>query len=253
MRVLDLFSGIGGFSLGLERAGMETVAFCEIEDYPVKVLKKHWPDVPIAKDIRKLSYNYKTKELIYDGEVIYVGPIDLICGGFPCQPFSVAGKQRGKEDDRHLWPEMFRLIKEIRPTWVVGENVAGFIKMALDDVLANLESEGYATRPFVIPACAVGAVHRRDRVWIVGYSEHNGWNGSENGQSNSSRNDRNETRQKQVIEFARPSCSRSDDADTNNREGKRLRQHCNKVLQKQKTNGRDEICFREDVNGGGGG
>ena len=159
MKVLDLFSGIGGFSLGLERAGMETVAFCEIEDYPRKILKKHWPDVPIYKDVREL-----------DGKK-YRNSVDVVCGGFPCQPFSVAGKQRGIEDDRHLWPEMLRIIKEVRPTWVIGENVAGFIRMALDDVLLDLETEGYTTQSFVIPACAVGGVHRRDRVWIVAYRE----------------------------------------------------------------------------------
>jgi len=155
VRVLDLFSGIGGFSLGLERAGMETVAFCEIEDYPRRVLAKHWPDVPIHKDIREL-----------DGEQ-YRGTVDLICGGYPCQPFSTAGKRAGQEDDRHLWPEYLRLIREIRPRWIIGENVAGHISMGLDDVLADMEGEGYAWEAFVIPACAVDAKHRRDRVWIV--------------------------------------------------------------------------------------
>jgi len=123
MKVLDLFSGIGGFSLGLERAGMETVAFCEIEPFPCKILKKHWPHIPIFNDVRSLDYD---------------GRVDVICGGFPCQPFSVAGKQKGKEDDRHLWPAMFNLIKKHRPNWVIGENVAGLINMGLDDVLADL-------------------------------------------------------------------------------------------------------------------
>ena len=154
MRVLDLFSGIGGFSLGLERAGMETVAFCEIEEFPRKVLAKHWPGVPIHKDIRELK-----------GDAI--GPVDLICGGYPCQPFSTAGKRGGASDDRHLWPEYLRLIQELRPSWVIGENVAGHISMGLDQVLADLEGEGYTWEAFVIPACAVDAPHRRDRVWVV--------------------------------------------------------------------------------------
>ena len=158
MKVLDLFSGIGGFSLGLERAGFETVAFCEIEEYPRKILKKHWPDVPIHKDIRSL-----------DGHQ-YRGTVDVICGGFPCQPFSVAGKQRGETDDRHLWPEMLRIIKEVQPTYVIGENVSGFVSMALDDVSSDLENEGYEVQSFIIPACAVNAVHRRDRVWLVAHS-----------------------------------------------------------------------------------
>lgn len=171
LKVLDLFSGIGGFSLGLERAGFQTIAFCEIEKYPRQVLKKHWPDVPIHKDIRKL-----------DGKK-YRGAIDVICGGFPCQPFSVAGKQKGKEDNRHLWPEMLRIIREAKPAWVIGENVAGFIRLALDDVLLDLENEGYTTQPFVIPACAVGGVHRRDRVWIIAYAKQYGSSSAAVGES----------------------------------------------------------------------
>ena len=161
MNVLDLFSGIGGFSLGLERAGMTTVAFCEIEKYPRSILKKQWPDVPIYEDVR----NVTAESLRADG----ITGIDVICGGWPCQPFSVAGKQAGKEDDRHLWPEVHRLIQELRPRWVIGENVSGFVNMALDDTIADLESEGYTTGQMVIPACAVNACHRRDRVWIVAH------------------------------------------------------------------------------------
>jgi DNA (cytosine-5)-methyltransferase 1 len=162
MRVLDLFSGIGGFSLGLERAGMETVAFCEIEEYPKRVLAKHWPDIPIYNDVRTL-----TKErLDADG----IGPIDVISGGYPCQPFSNAGKRRGKEDHRHLWPEVNRLISELRPTWFIGENVAGHVSMGLDQVLSDLEGQGYTWETFIIPACAVDAPHRRDRVWIAANS-----------------------------------------------------------------------------------
>src|SRR6056297_94284 len=167
LRVLDLFSGIGGFSLGLERTGgFETVAFCEYEPFPRAVLSKHWPDVPCFPDVRKLK-----------GSDID-GPIDVICGGYPCQPFSTAGQRRGKEDDRHLWPEFSRLVAELRPTWVIGENVAGHISMGLDDVLSDLERQGYAARAFVIPACAVDAPHRRDRVWIVGHADKNGQSGS---------------------------------------------------------------------------
>lgn len=154
MKVLDLFSGIGGFSLGLERAGMQTVAFCEIDPFCRQVLKKHWPDVPIYKDVRTIRDEFK-------------GSIDLICGGYPCQPFSTAGKREGEEDDRHLWPEMFACIQHYRPRWVIGENVAGHISMGLDSVLSDLESEGYTTRAFVIPACALDAQHRRNRVWIL--------------------------------------------------------------------------------------
>ena len=158
MRVLDLFSGIGGFSLGLERAGFTTVAFCEIEPFCRKVLAKHWPNVKQYTDVRTLT----AEQLRADGI-----SVDVICGGFPCQPYSAAGKRLGGEDDRALWPEYFRLIKELRPTWVIGENVVGLITLGLDNVLADLESVGYATRTFDIPACAVGAPHERRRVWIV--------------------------------------------------------------------------------------
>ena len=205
MNVLSLFAGIGGFDLGLERAGMRVVAQCEFDPFCQKVLKKHWPDVPCYPDVREL-----TREVLIDDGIISdtesngrrqehtndrgrtggsgtkqgarsgggsqggaktnatnPGPIDLICGGYPCQPFSHAGKREGAADDRHLWPEMHRLIETIRPRWVIAENVAGHISMGLDDVLADLEGSGYACWTFVIPACAVDARHRRDRVWIV--------------------------------------------------------------------------------------
>ncbi len=161
MKVLDLFSGIGGFSIGLEKAGFETVAFCEIEEYPRGVLKRHWPDIPIYKDVRELT----GEQLRADGIIP-----DVIVGGYPCQPFSLAGVRRGEEDNRHLWPEVRRLINEIRPTWCIFENVAGHITMGLDEVLSDLEAEEYAARPFVIPACGVDAPHRRDRLWIVAHS-----------------------------------------------------------------------------------
>ena len=166
LKHLDLFSGIGGFSLGLEATGgFETVAFCDVEEFPRKVLQKHWPDVKQYKDIKELTYD----KLKADG----IDTIDIITGGYPCQPFSVAGRKKGEEDPRHLWPEYFRLVKECRPTWVIGENVGGHIKLGLDTVLENLESEGYAVRTFSIPASAIGANHKRERVWIVAHSERN--------------------------------------------------------------------------------
>lgn len=157
--VLDLFSGIGGFSLGLETAGMRTVAFCEIDRYCRDILRQHWPTTPTYHDIRQLNQ----RTLDHDN----IPPIDLICGGYPCQPFSEAGRRSGTSDPRHLWPEMHRLIREIRPRWVICENVAGHIQLGLDGVLDDLEAAGYTCTPFLLPACAVGAPHRRDRVWIV--------------------------------------------------------------------------------------
>jgi DNA (cytosine-5)-methyltransferase 1 len=161
---LDLFSGIGGFSLGLESAGLaKTVAFCDIDNFCQKVLKKHWPEVPIFSDIKELTY----EKLKANG----INNIDIITGGYPCQPFSVAGRKKGEEDPRHVWPEYFRIIKELRPTWVIGENVGGHIKLGLDTVLENLESEGYSARTFSISAASIGANHKRERVWILANSK----------------------------------------------------------------------------------
>jgi len=159
---LDLFSGIGGFALAAKWNGFRTVGFCDNEPYAQAVLKKHWPDVPCHKDIREVR-----------GE-LYAG-VTLLTGGFPCQPFSVAGKQGGKNDDRYLWPEMLRVIREARPTWIIGENVAGIVNMALDQVHTDLEAEDYEVESIIIPACAVDAPHKRDRVWIVGHSKLNGF------------------------------------------------------------------------------
>lgn len=169
IRHLDLFSGIGGNTLAAEivwRDQHETVSFCDFAPFPQAVLRARWPGVPVHGDIKTLNGGG-------------FGRIDLLTGGFPCQPFSAAGKRRGKEDDRDLWPEMFRVIREAKPRWILGENVAGFINMELERTALDLESEGYEVVPFVIPAVAVGAPHKRDRVWIVAYSGHIGSEKSE--------------------------------------------------------------------------
>ena len=197
MTHLSLFSGIGGLDLAAEWAGFTTIGQCEFADYPTKVLEKHWPDVPRWRDIRTL-----TGGGFYERTGLRT--VDVVSGGFPCQPFSVAGKRRGKEDDRFLWPEMCRVIAQLEPTWVVGENVAGIVSMAEPDgkpyvesrtinrfedqdyyeavlsqrermllvgIIEDLEQIGYEVQPFIIPACGVGAPHRRDRIAAIAYAD----------------------------------------------------------------------------------
>jgi DNA (cytosine-5)-methyltransferase 1 len=163
MRLLDLFSGIGGFSYAAEKlvGGYETVAFCEQDEFCQKVLRKHWKDVPIYDDVRTI-------------DAARLGRIDIVAGGFPCQAVSQAGLQKATEDDRWLWDEMLRIIQGCKPRWVIGENVVGLINInegvLFEQVQTDLEKEGYSVQSVVIPACAKNAPHRRDRVWIVGYS-----------------------------------------------------------------------------------
>jgi len=158
VKFISVFAGIGGFDLGLERAGMTCVAQVEIDEFCQRVLTKHWPEVPKYGDIREVGKHN-------------LPSADLICGGFPCQPHSFAGKRRGAEDDRHLWPEYLRIIDELRPSWVVPENVFGIVTTILDQVLSDLEGLNYTAVPLVIPACAFNAPHRRDRVFPVAYSD----------------------------------------------------------------------------------
>jgi DNA (cytosine-5)-methyltransferase 1 len=163
MRHGSLFSGIGGFELAAQMAGWENVFHCEINPFGQRVLKHHFLNSISYDDITKTDFT------------IHRGQIDIITGGFPCQPYSQAGKRLGKEDDRHLWPQMLRVIREIQPRWVVGENVFGIVNwndgVVFDEVQADLEAAGYEVQPYVLPACAVNAPHRRDRVWFVAYRD----------------------------------------------------------------------------------
>ncbi len=164
LRHVDLCSGIGGFSLGFEWAEVsQPVLFCDNDDWCRRVLKKHWPDVPIEKDVKVLV-----------NEPERIPECDIITCGFPCQPYSVAGKQEGAESDKDVWPYISQIIALKRPAFVVLENVYGLISMALDKVQFDLEAHGYTTRAFVVPAVALNAQHRRDRVFIVGHTTDHG-------------------------------------------------------------------------------
>ena len=175
LKHVDLCSGIGGFALGFRMAQLSNpILFCDIEPWCRKILKQHWADVPIYEDV---------KEIANDPERFIPRRPDILTAGYPCQPFSVAGRRKGEKDDRHIWPEIFSIIQSRRPTWTVFENVRGHITMGLDSVLADLEREGYSTRTFIVPAIGVDAPHKRDRVWIVsrctegmGYSTSDRWN-----------------------------------------------------------------------------
>jgi DNA (cytosine-5)-methyltransferase 1 len=156
---IDLFSGIGGFSLAVDAVWPNAEhTFCDIDPYARAVIKKHWPEATVHSDIRQ--FNARSA--------------DLVTGGFPCQPFSTAGKQGGKADNRFLWPEMLRIISEAQPTWVIGENVTGIVNLALEQVCTDLEAEGYEVWPLIIPACGLNAPHKRERVWILAHAEHDG-------------------------------------------------------------------------------
>ena len=162
MNHLDMCSGIGGWALAFRELGINTIAFCEIDKYPQQVLQKNFPDIPIFNDLKELTYEDIKERTGVNG-------IDIVTCSYPCQPFSVAGMQKGEEDSRHLWPDTFRIVQECQPTWFVGENVGGHIKLGLDTVLEDLASVGYDTRTFVIPASSLGAWHQRKRIWIIGH------------------------------------------------------------------------------------
>jgi len=162
----SLFSGIGGFDLAAEWMGWKNAFHCEWNEFGQRVLKHYWPKAVSYGDITKTDFSR------------WYGTVDVISGGFPCQPYSSAGKRLGKEDERHLWPEMLRAIREVSPRWVVGENVRGLVNwndgLVFNEVQTDLEAEGYEVQPYLLPACGVNAPHRRDRVWFVAYGKSNG-------------------------------------------------------------------------------
>jgi len=166
MKHLPLFAGINGFGLAADWMGWEQVAHCEIDEFCQKIIQYYWSKSTPHYDIKKTDFKQ------------YRGTVDIVSGGFPCQPYSIAGKQKGKEDERHLWPEMLRAIREIQPRWVVGENVRGLINwsggLVFEEVQSDLENEGYEVWAFILPACGVDAPHRRDRIWFVAKNTNGG-------------------------------------------------------------------------------
>jgi DNA (cytosine-5)-methyltransferase 1 len=201
MRHASLFSGIGGFDLAAEWMGWENVMQCEIDPFCQKVLRHYFPSAHLYGDIRKINgTEWRNK-------------IDILTGGFPCQPFSAAGRRRGTDDNRFLWPEMLRIIREIQPTWVVAENVRGLASidsgLVFERVCSELEANGYEVQPFCIPACAVGAPHRRERLWFIGYAKHHGLDGSEDGKGGIEGGHSDTARTNEVCEPTRPALSRA--------------------------------------------
>ena len=171
---IGLFEGIGGFSLAASHMGWKTITTCEINPFGQRVLKYYWPNAYHHSDIKTLNYDTINSELSNRFGEGWRNDDIIITGGFPCQPYSLAGKRLGTADDRHLWPEMLRIIREVQPTWVVGENVFGLINwnggLVFDEVQTDLEAEGYEVQAVILPACSVGAPHRRDRVWFIAHS-----------------------------------------------------------------------------------
>jgi DNA (cytosine-5)-methyltransferase 1 len=228
----SLFSGIGGFDLAAEWVGWQNAFHCEWNEFGQKILKHYWPNAISYGDITKTDFT------------IHRGTIDVLTGGFPCQPYSLAGKRKGKEDERHLWPEMLRAIREISPTYIVGENVYGLVNwnggLVFHEVQTDLENEGYEVQPVILPACAQNAPHKRERVWFIAYaglqrqterqkqpvgtdqlckkriitnSDHDGQYGSENRQSDNKRNDNYQT-WTNPIEQLTGCCSQANDANS---------------------------------------
>ena len=228
LKVLDLFSGIGGFSLGLESTGFfETIAFVEKDEFCQKVLKKNFNNIPIEGDIRNVKGDrYQA---------------DVVTGGFPCQPFSVAGKRKGTDDDRYLWDETIRVVRECKPKWFIGENVEGLVNiqegMVLRQVQDDLEKEGFEVQCLIIPASGIGAWHQRKRIWIMGYSEHNGHTSTKIRKSSNQTNDNCKKGEYQTIKSEGTSTPRNNE---------NVRMECNQSWNWNEVWSKTERCSEQD-------
>ncbi len=236
MNLLDLFSGIGGFSYAAQQIWKDDhniIAFVEKDKYCQRVLKKHWPNIPIIDDIKGFNYEKftnvsntensddKTSKNTEGWSQMQSGrgscrsgtaKIDLLTGGFPCQPFSVAGRKKGKSDDRYLWPNMFKIIQETKPTWIIGENVPGIINMGLETTVFDLEEEGYEVEVLVLPAIGVSALHKRNRVWIIANTD------TERSQRYRNTENKDKERRQEQTGHIRKSCGSTNRTFKNSRE-----------------------------------
>lgn len=241
----SLFSGIGGFDLAASWMGWENVFHCEINPFGQKILKYYWPDAITYSDITKTDFS------------IHRGKIDVLTGGFPCQPYSLAGKRKGTEDERHLWPEMLRAIREVQPRWVVGENVFGIVNwdggVVFEQIQADLEAEGYEVQPYVLPACAVNAPHKRERVWFIAHADRYGHELRRSGENRSAKIESTceQAQRERVWADDRGTCKQgtTSDADINLRRKRRVyssRSEETKCEQPRRTrtgrNGLADIC-----------
>lgn len=286
MTHLDLFSGIGGFCVAAQACGYTTIGFCEREPYAQQILKERFGAVLENTDSsgsgsshrdalhkgRRASQgrgeslsqdtigqdgstkpNHRAASPILHPDIFtlngadYAG-VDLLTGGFPCQPFSVAGKRLGKEDDRAIWPEMLRVIREAEPAWIIGENVAGIVTMELDNILSDLEAIGYAAWPLVVPACAVDARHRRDRVWIVAHAI--GLRESQSSGSFADERGRAGNQGEDVADADEPSGKGNERTERSQRERAEHKQHCGRITQSAVCGMADGIP--EGLDSGGG-
>jgi DNA (cytosine-5)-methyltransferase 1 len=249
MNHLDLFSGIGGFSYAAQQIWKDDhniIAFVEKDKYCQRVLKKHWPNIPIIDDVRGFNYEKftdvsntestdgKTSKNTEGWSQMQSGrgscrsrtaKIDLLTGGFPCQPFSVAGRRKGKSDDRYLWPNMFKIIQETKPTWIIGENVPGIINMGLEAAVLDLEEEGYQVEVLVLPAIGISALHKRNRVWIIANTNNSGSGTSEYG---SKREGQKDEQEHEGQSFDRSGRQGEDVSDTDTERSQRYRNTENK-------------------------
>lgn len=228
MKHIDLFSGIGGFALAVDTVWPASQhVFCDFDPFCQQILKKHWPNSKIYEDIRTFTYTKDTKQQLAmewqpQKENSVFGREDtILTGGFPCQPFSQAGRRKGTKDNRYLWPEMFRIISTFKPAWVIAENVRGLVTwndgMVLEQVCTDLESQGYEVQPLIIPAVAVNAPHRRDRVWFIAHRKYNEKLGTKITGKNSSLQPESQTRKKLFInEFKRANSLRTEKVRRNN-------------------------------------